>query len=432
LRWLGVLAGFAVLVGVVVLQRHSGNAPAAGGPAPTSSPAASSTTTPSSTVGPTPSPTRSATSASPTASYPVTAPFSGYGGTPPPDDSRLDGSSTSPSTNGLATTVATLLSRPITTSPGWEIVGFSNAQGLLRIDPATGRLIRIPAQHSRTASPQSLVSVPGHTIVAGYGDAGVADILFPDGGPAATAPGALGGAIMVLPGPDPSHLWVWDVHSSATTPDQLAPSLVLVDWHGTKASTSIALPSYLGYAGAPQSDGDGYVMMSGIGGTYDVRPGSVTLITHGVVLAAGRTGYLAYECGDIPKCRTVLIDRATGSRRVLPSVPLSTSYYSGPGAIALDGTHAAYADIQNTSTGTTARLIIVDLPSGTTRVAVAPMNPNATISGGFGFSPDSKQLAMLVDGGDVGIVDVTTGAVRMLGMTSAAGVFLDALTVRHG
>jgi hypothetical protein len=426
-RWLGVLAGFAVLVGIVVLQRHSGNAPAASGPAPTSSPAASSTTTPSSTVGPTPSPTQSAPSASPTTSYPVTAPFSGYGGTPPPDDSpQLDGPPTSPSTSGLATTVTTLSSRPITTSPGWEIVGYS-LQGLVRIFPDTGRVVVVPGSRSGSdGSLTSLVSVPGRTILTGYGPSDA--MLFPDSGPMTTPSGMLAASPVVLPGPDPDHLWVLNASSGSGYEIDRA-AIPLVDWRGKPTKTSISVPAYLTPYGQPVPDGDGYVMMAGVGGTYDLRPGSVRLITHGIVLAAGPTGYLAYECGDTPRCQMVVIDRSSGSRRTLPIGPLTTTYAPITGLISADGAHAAFAEVSTSSSTTREQLIIVDLATGDTRSAAEPLNDSALYPGGFGFSPDGRYLAMALDGGDVGIVDVKTGAVDALGL-ARAGQFVNALVTR--
>jgi hypothetical protein len=179
-----------------------------------------------------------------------------------------------------------------------------------------------------------------------------------------------------------------------------------------------------------QSDGDGYVMMSGIGGTYDLHPGSARLITHGVVLAAGPTGYLAYECGDTPGCRAVVIDRKTGSRRVIGHLVVDDVYLERPGVITPDGATAAFTEMGTKGSNPDTRLVIVDLRTGANRQASVSMESTATATGGFGFSADGRQIAMAVDGG-VGIVDVATGAVTTLTFPAQAVLF-SALTTRTG
>lgn len=389
-RWLGVLAGFAVLVGVVVLQRHTGNAPAA---AVTSTSPASSTPT-----GPTP------TSSTTTMSTPTGSTSATTAPTTPPVTS----------TERPATTVATLSPDVIASAPGWEVDAYNDAQGLLRIDMATGRVVQTPYRPSQPGlALTTFLSMPGHTLVSTYGPNGPENLLFPDGGSPITAPGVLAGGSRVLPGPDPSHLWIPQISGLP------GAVLVLADWQGRQTGTSIAVPMFLrGYGGFPLSDGAGYVMLSGIGGTYDLRPDSVTLITRGIVLAAGPSGYLAYECGDTPACQTVVIDRATGSRRVIPPVPFGGADLSSAGVITPDGRHAAYPTMVGPESDSYAALVIVDLKTGGTRVVTQPLGGGSSTTG-FALSPDGTQLAMLLLGGDIGLVDIATGTVHPLGLTGA-------------
>jgi hypothetical protein len=81
--------------------------------------------------------------------------------------------------------------------------------------------------------------------------------------------------------------------------------------------TRVSIPIPAGLSAQAVSDGAGYLLFSGTGGVYDARPGGLHRITTGSLLAAGPTGWLATDCDDDHRCVTVLIDRASGARRVV-------------------------------------------------------------------------------------------------------------------
>jgi hypothetical protein len=416
-RWLGVLAGFAVLVGIVVLQRHSGNAPAAR-QATTSSASIASTTAPASSAPATTDPSAPETGGTgfeaPTITLPITPsslPWNSSPGSP-------TGTTTSeqPSKPSPVTTLATPAGAAIPHEKGWEIVGYGVA-GVVRVDPATGRVVLVPGPNAIPANPvQAIVSVAGHTLVTGYGSPA---LLFPDAGPVALAPGDLADPQFVAEGPDPGHLWI--TGTALPGPDGTAPTVRLVDWDG-RTSSQLTLPPYVSPYGGGMSDGAGYVLASGIGGTYDIRPGQVRLITHGEVIAVGPTGYLVYECGDTPTCQAVLVDRATGNRRVVtglrPARPLDVvSAGIVTGRIAADGRHAAYESFSRAFSSTSSspvspELHLVDLPSGRDRTLDLPMSSDGgTVAA---FSPDGRYLVAATLTKRVALVDTTTGKVLTL------------------
>ena len=244
LKWLGVLVGFAVLVGVVVLQRHSGNAPAAAVIATT----APSTTSSGSSPGPTPTPTTR--SGSPSPSLPGTGISAPTTTLPiaPPQSVSLGASSDDPAAGNSPTTVTTVATAALPRAAGWQIVGYGSGR-LVRIDPATGRVTVHPGTSLGTDNPpQSVISATGRTYVGAWSSPGW---MVPDTGVAVIAPGQLYDPSMVLPGPDAGHLW------AATTqfPGDLR-TVTLVDWSGHPSGSKIVVPPYLR---------DGYIYPDGAG-----------------------------------------------------------------------------------------------------------------------------------------------------------------------
>ena len=214
----------------------------------------------------------------------------------------------------------------------------------------------------------------------------------------------------MIPGPDLDHLWTVTSESGGGL-----STVILVGWDGRPTGPSIAVPVYLRY-GSFGPDGAGYVLAEGIGGYYDLTPRESRLVTHGVVLAAGPTGFLAYECGDTPACRTVMIDRSSWSRRVISGLTLANVDPSQPGVVSADGSRAAFLQLNFTNTSINVRLRLVDLATGASTLVAAPIDPNTAYSWSAQFSPDGKHLAVILEGGGIGILDSSTGAVTVLGL----------------
>lgn len=74
------------------------------------------------------------------------------------------------------------------------------------------------------------------------------------------------------------------------------------------------------------------------------KPRWLRLVTHGVLLAAGPTGYVVYECGNQPGCSAVAIDRKTGTRRTSGDQSLASARPADivAGQLSPDGSCAVY------------------------------------------------------------------------------------------
>jgi hypothetical protein len=303
----------------------------------------------------------------------------------------------------MVRTLTTLATDTLPRLSNWTIVGYGSGS-LIGIDLATGRVTIVPGSTVSTEdTPPTLISIAGLTYVGGWGAPGW---LVPDSGPAELAPHGLFDANLVLPGPNSRHLWM----ATVSHPGDLI-SISLVDWQGRGTGTSISVPPYLRY-GSPSPDGGGYVLVQGVGGYYDLTPDATRLVTHGLVLAVGATGFLAYECGDGSQCQGVVIDRHTWSRRLLPSLTLKSLGLARIGSISADGRRAAFLESGGLDTSLVPQVQIIDLASGASTAVPAAIDQNAPASGSLRFSPDGRHLVVILEGGNLGIIDAATGRVR--------------------
>lgn len=413
-RWAAVAAGFAALTAVILVQRGVGGGPVA---APTA--AASSSRLATTAAGPSLS------------SFSVTPPATVVASADRTSGSGETGSTSIPSgpwSTARPAIVTTISPSALPRSAGWEIVGYG-PEGSLSIDPATGRVSLVPGPLlSNTAHRETLVSAGSYSLVLVQGSSRV---LVPDSGPAQVPSGVLARASWVLPGPNAGSLWTWESGANSEDGD---PTLLAVDWHGQPTGVQIVLPSYIDRNTMPISDGAGYALLRGVGGIYDVRPDGLRLITSGIMLAVGATDYLVYECGLQPTCSPVVVDRKTGTRRVLAadrSLTATDPWSIVPGEVSPDGTHATYVEgptANNTTAPGIPRLHLVDLRSGrdsTLPIDLDRINYKSTITG---FSADGDHLVVAAIGGTADLVDTGTESVRpLLGALPA----VDVLTTQY-
>lgn len=396
-RWLALLAGFLVLVGVIVVQRRVSGPPSAAPGIETSSPDSGSGPGPARTAEPPIPPPL--TTAPATVTVTVTQLPAEPAGTP---------ATPGPWTTAKASLTTSLAPSVLPRSPGWEIVGYGS-QGLVRIDPSTGRvwLVDGPPIVEEWGA-MTLVSSGGHTlIVAGNSQR----VLVPDAGPARTPYRLFGSALTALPGPDPAHVWTWD--SSFDSGEGGSKFVLhLVDWTEQPTGTAITLPSYIEPLAVPVSDGDGYMLVRGIGGTYDARPDGLTLVTSGDVIAAGPTGYLVYECGAQPGCSAVTIDRKTGTRATFgqQSLPVAHPRAIISGQISPDGAHAVYL-VGPSGSNTTVAVHLFDMSTGEDRVLPVTVEMTNASGSVLGFSPDGRYLAVASPAGRIDVLDTSDAAV---------------------
>ena len=206
--------------------------------------------------------------------------------------------------------------------------------------------------------------------------------LVPDGRPARELRGVLANGGPVFPGPAPGQVWV-----QAGSGDHVSLSLARMD--GTTLGASFTVPGDDSLLMASLADGSGYVLVPGAGGWYDARPGAFHLVTTGAVAAVGPTRWLAVECHGTTRCAAVVIDSASGARRILPGNALPW-WHAGaaifPGTISPDGSTAAVFRTGNAGTST---LHLIDLTSGADDQLAVQGSPGA---GTTAWSPDSRWL----------------------------------------
>jgi hypothetical protein len=237
-----------------------------------------------------------------------------------------------------------------------------------------------------------------------------------DGKQAVELPPFLRDGVWMLPGPDPQHLWI-------DQPPGGQYVLALRKLDGTPTGVTIEVPRGVDVAG---SDSAGYLLLSGIGGVYDARPGSAHRITTGILLAGGPTRWLTVECDDSLSCTNVVIDRLSGARHTLDA-PVD-SFEPNSGTISPDGRTVAlprYADINSSG------IRLVDLDSGADRSVKATLPHGMGLQTGshMVWSPDSRWLFATDAAGRVMIINRATGRAAPLGTPLPP---VAQLILRHG
>lgn len=309
-----------------------------------------------------------------------------------------------PSTPGAPSTPETALSPypttivpadptpPLPDSSGWELFGYRAADGqglnsgaVVRYD-STGTMVTTPVRPLySTGTPSFAVTDAGAIVLSpsGSGDS----YVVADEKPAAATTGDLRGAWAAFPGPGSHGLW-----AASSSDNGLVNSLTGVSLSGTPTGTTIPIPQAVSvpavYALSP--DGAGYVLASGIGGVYDLRPTGARLVTHGQVLAAGPAGYLVWECDDPGNCAAAVVARADGKRRTLPKFTHTNTGPAGLGVISPDGKYAATLGFDVSGPA----VELINLSTGTERAL--PVAPIQDALGGstprMVFTPDSRYL----------------------------------------
>lgn len=258
-----------------------------------------------------------------------------------------------------------------------------------RVRPRATAMILTKVPGLRSGGPVSFVPIR-HGVLVHPWDA-VPGYTVPDDGPA--RPSTWEGGV-VLPGPDPDHVWIQAADGRQR--------LTLTDAAGHRGTTMMRIPGP--YEPLAVSDGQGYAIVSSTGGVYSLRPEGVNRIANGRLLAAGPAGVIVSRCDTHAVCHAVLLDQSFATVRSLPGISLQRQPPSG--VISPDGTVAAMVD------GYNQRLFLINLDTG----RIAARTP-LVINGGTGhlvFSPDSRWLFAVDTGGRAHAVDVHTRKVRDL------------------
>lgn len=291
--------------------------------------------------------------------------------------------------------------RPVMDVPAnWELFGRSDDE-VVRIQLAAGRVTRTRVPALTSSGPVSFIVGPDRVIIRPLDRVPGYAVL--DGQPPQRLTRPFGSG-PVLPGPDSGHVWVSDDTSDPRR-------MVLVGVDGTPTTTSVPTPDTVAL-----SDGRGWLLVAdGSGGSvYRVGPEGRTLVTTGGLVAVGPTRWVAAECDAPSGCSTVVIDRTTGSRRVIgPSDADPSRPFPFPsGIVSPDGTVAAV--MREDTTGR--ELHLLDLGSGVDHTAGLRGSQAAPVAAdqAMVWSPDSRWLFMADVTGTVFVVDPRTNGSRAL------------------
>ena len=279
---------------------------------------------------------------------------------------------------------------------GWELFG-AGPGVLIRIQWAVGRVTRTVIPALQSTGPVFFIAGPHQAIIRPLDF--VPGYLVPDDQPARILPAALGTAGPAFPGPRPGQVWVQSGSGAETV-------MSLVTTSGARIGPSIRLPADVGYA---VPDGRGYLAVERNGAAYDVPPGGLRRVAAGTLTATGPSAWLVVQCPSSRHCVNVVVNPATGTRRILPGQAARPDWQ--PGITSPDGKYAAvlgYGPDQN------AILHLINLRTGSDRrLAVTLASPG---SPGLAWSPDSRWLFAATEEGALRAIDPRTGQVRSLGV----------------
>lgn len=301
---------------------------------------------------------------------------------------------------GTTTPTVTRVGHPILNVTGtWEVFA-RTLESVIRIELARGRITSTALPALQSSGPVSFIVGPDDALIRPLDN--VPGYVVPDNRPVRVMTGVLARGGPVVPGPDPSRVWIQEGTDAS-------PIMALVGLVGTKASgPTIALPPDLSPLSA-QPDGVGSLMFQSSNGTYDARPDGLHRVTTGQVVAASKRTWLVSECDELHRCTTALVDRATGARRVLSPGLLSGASL---GAVSPDGRLAAVPVGPYDSQA----LLVYNLETGARRsvpVGVAPAYGTGTIA----WSPDGRWLLVVTSRLTLAVIDPTTWKVTSLGVS---------------
>jgi hypothetical protein len=285
---------------------------------------------------------------------------------------------------------------------GWELFGLDQSN-VVAIQFARGRITRTALPPAEGSGPVSFLVGPSAAIIRPLDDA--PGYLVPDGDQARPLTGVLAAADLLLPGPRPSQEWVVGGTSSTL-------SLVTAAGHAT--SVHITLPASAWAVQSAMSDGRGGVLVSSVtGAQYDAVPGSLRRVD-AILAAVGPERWLGVSCRST-RCRNIVINPATGARRVLPGPALQLLTWPWPyepGAVAPNGSAAA---VVVAGAHDSVALDLINLSSGAVSRIPVPVSQNSS-SQTLVWSPDSQWLFVLSADGKLLAVNARNHRVQSLGV----------------
>jgi hypothetical protein len=274
----------------------------------------------------------------------------------------------------------------------WELFARTDTE-IDRIRPRVAQVTRTAVPRLLSSGPVSFVVTPDRALIRPLDVVPGVDLR--DGRPPRPMATTLAEAGLMFPGPDAKHLWV-----------ESGTALVLRPIDGGPDTARVQLPGD-GTVEQPTEDGAGGLLLPGPTGVYVPGPEGLRRISPGALLAVGSRGWIVAECNDAHRCRSELIDRATGARRDV-GPPLTVGPL--PGLISPDGRTVALYRIEDTGH---IELDILDIASGEVRAADVEVEQDLTV-GMIAWSPDGRLFAV-AEGGAIRVVDRDSGRAGPIG-----------------
>jgi len=312
---------------------------------------------------------------------------------------RATRSAAKPAATQSSVTVTEAGHRLLGVRAGWDLLGYGPDRAV-RIQLAAGRVTQTVVPPLVSGNPVSFVAGPSQVIIRPWDF--VPGYVVPDGKPARNLPGVLEHGGQVFPGPRPGQVWV--------RPSLSATSLSLVRLNGSETGVSMRLPSGGWWLATP--DGQGDVLLSGVGEIYAVWPGGSRHLG-GMLAAVGPTRWLTVNCFRPHRCADVVINPRTGAQRQLGGPPVVSVSASAPGVIAPDGATAA---VFRVSTSGQVTLHLLSLATGADERIAVPLEQAAAGAGTLTWSPDSRWLFVITAHGGLAAVNASTQQVQGLGV----------------
>ena len=298
------------------------------------------------------------------------------------------------------------LKRPVVmpgpTLPGavnWEVYGRSEDE-VVRLELGSGRMTRTPVPRLATGGPVTFLAT--RTGVLARPVRAVPGYQVPDGEPSKRLPPGLGQGGLILPGPERDQVWITSTSRYSSRGEMLLASLSS-GWVRIQAS----LPAHTD--GSVQPDGAGSYYLDSTGGAYLRVPGGYRRISMGTVLAASRQSWLTAECDRRLRCRHLLIDRRSGTRRevrLLPSFDAVVTLVS----LSPDSRYAAVAYRLGTQSPA---LHVIDLRNGADREVGARFD-SSLAEESLVWSPTGDHLAAVGRQGRLVVIVAATAEIVSL------------------
>ena len=131
--------------------------------------------------------------------------------------------------------------------------------------------------------------------------------------------------------------------------------------------------------------------------------------TNWATAATGPSAWLVVQCPGARRCAGVVVNPATGTRRILPGEAARPGWESG-----ITSPDGQYAAVLRHGPDQTVLLHLINLSDGSDRrVAIALASQG---SPGLAWSPDSRWLLAAAADGEVRALDPRSGQVRGLGI----------------